>query len=412
VQVLVETGDFSGEPDEAGRIKTENLLEGMQRLGYDVINLGERELAGGVAQFRELTGKLKLAFINANFVYRDNGESLFAPYVIREYKTASGRSLKVGFLGLDALNTAFTKEAPGGRAVVMRDPVDAAKMHVPALRPRVDLLVLLANLSLRDLTTVLSSVKGVDLALVSYGARLSESGKLESLSGVPVLYSGDQGKRMGEVRLSLGKKAAPPAMQSHQIFLTRRYPSEPAMQALVDKAILRVNEVNKQAAERLAAAAPASTPAPLIIAPSNRTGGGPGIYAPPGQGIVPGAGASSPYATAATCETCHAQEYEVYRNSGHAHALDTLTKANQDFNAECVKCHVTGFDQPNGFVNAKQTPDLANVQCEACHGNGSAHLADLTKPFGRVPPRTCFTCHTKENSPDFVFYKYWDKIKH
>ena len=382
----------------------------MQGIGYEVINLGERELADGAARFQQSIASSKLIVTNANFVYRDNGEQFFAPYAIREYKLASGRAVKIGFIGLDTLNTAFSKEASSGRVVVMRDPMEAAKLHVPALRPRVDLVVLLANLSLRDLTTVLSGVKGIDLALVSYGPRLSESGKLESVAGVPVLYAGDQGKRLGEVRLTFGKKDELPVLASNQVFLTRRYPAEPKMQALIDKAIARVNEINKQSAERLASA---SAPSPAATPPNAapRNAGPRALPAPlPGSGRV--TEAAKPFLTATACETCHAREYDVYHGSAHAKAFDTLVKANQDFNAECVKCHVTGSEQPQGFVNARQTPELVNVQCEACHGNGSAHVTDPSKPFGRVPPRACFTCHTKENSPDFVFYKYWDMIKH
>ena len=408
---LVDTGDFSSEPDEAGRIKTGNIIDGMGMLGYDIVNLGERELAGGVAEFRAATAKSKLTFTNANFVYRDSGEPFFAPYVIREYKLPSGRTIKIGYLGLDALNTAFAKETPEGRVLAMRDPVEAAKLHVPLLRPRVDLVVLLANLSLRDLSSVLSAAKGIDVVLASYGPRLSEGGRLESLSGVPVLYSGDQGKRMGEVRITFGGKRDAPVMTSSQAFLTKRYPAEPKLQDLIDKTIVRVNEINKQNAAKLALASADAqgTPAPPAAQPIPPVLRAPGPREPlPGTSAPP----SKQFVTAMACETCHAQEYEVYRTSAHAHAFDTLAKVNQDFNPECVKCHVTGFQQPFGFVNARQTPDLANVQCESCHGNAAGHLSDPKKPFGQVPPRACFTCHTKENSPDFVFYKYWNMIKH
>src|SRR5262249_44773223 len=142
-------------------------------------------------------------------VYRDSGDPFYAPYAIREYKLAGGRSVKIGFIGLDALDSSFAKETPEGRGVVMRDPVDAAKFHVPILRPRAAMVVLLANLSLRDLTSLMSGVPGIDLALVSYGPRLSESGLLETVGGAKVLYAGDQGKRMGEVRVTFGKKGDP-----------------------------------------------------------------------------------------------------------------------------------------------------------------------------------------------------------
>ncbi|HZI93956.1 MAG TPA: hypothetical protein VFE84_06910, partial [Patescibacteria group bacterium] len=249
----------------------------MGMLGYDIVNLGERELAGGVAEFRAATAKSKLTFTNANFVYRDSGEPFFAPYVIREYKIPAGRTVKVGYIGLNALNTAFAKETPEGRVLTMRDPVEAAKLHLPLLRPRVDFVVLLANLSLRDLSSVLSAAKGIDVVLASYGPRLSEGAKLESLSGVPVLYSGDQGKRMGEVRIVFGNKKAAPVMTSSQAFLTKRYPADPKLQALIDKTVARVNDINKQNAEKLGApvagAQGATPPASQPLPPAGRVAG-------------------------------------------------------------------------------------------------------------------------------------------
>jgi hypothetical protein len=65
-----------------------------------------------------------------------------------------------------------------------------------------------------------------------------------------------------------------------------------------------------------------------------------------------------------------------------------------------------------GFRNPNATPGLANVQCEACHDSGAQHIQNTSEPYGAVPPRACFSCHTRENSPDFSFFKYWKIIEH
>ncbi|HKY32097.1 MAG TPA: multiheme c-type cytochrome [Candidatus Polarisedimenticolia bacterium] len=376
----------------------------MQTLGYDVLNVGVRELRDGIPAFLQRIQASPLPFTSASFVYRDNGEQLFAPFAIKEHTLARGRKLVIGYIGVTAANSAFAREADGGRVVIIRDPVEAVSTQVKVVRRRADLVVLLANMSPLDLTRVLEASPGIDLVLASAGPRLSIGGALETMASVPVLYAGDQGKRMGEVRITLGAKGEKPVLTSGHVWLTKRYPADPPLQSLIDSTIARVNELNRRAAEsRIAASAARAVPA------SGAEGAAAAPSRPPETAALAG---RHPFVTAAGCAACHAQAFEVYAGSGHARAFDTLVKANQDFNPECVSCHVTGFHEPDGFVDARQTPSLANVQCEACHGNGWEHLADPQRPYGAVPPRRCFACHTKENSPDFVFFKYWHLIKH
>ena len=93
-------------------------------------------------------------------------------------------------------------------------------------------------------------------------------------------------------------------------------------------------------------------------------------------------------------------------------AFDALVEGNQDFNEECVGCHVVGFGRKGGFANAKATPELANVQCEACHGPGSIHAESPAAGYGAAGARSCLRCHDPQNSPEFDFYSYWPKIRH
>jgi predicted CXXCH cytochrome family protein len=72
-----------------------------------------------------------------------------------------------------------------------------------------------------------------------------------------------------------------------------------------------------------------------------------------------------------------------------------VTTSAQDSKTQCVSCHVTGYDA------AKATWAEPGVTCEACHGPGSAHLADKTKivnPKKLTPDKeamVCGQCHSK-----------------
>jgi mono/diheme cytochrome c family protein len=118
------------------------------------------------------------------------------------------------------------------------------------------------------------------------------------------------------------------------------------------------------------------------------------------------------FAGSAVCVQCHQKAGEVWNSSGHARAFATLKKTHQEFDPECVTCHTTGAAARGGSTNAQQTPDYANVQCEACHGPGIGHVAKPEAGYGQVKQDFCKGCHTDELSPDFDYDVKWKTIAH
>ena len=125
------------------------------------------------------------------------------------------------------------------------------------------------------------------------------------------------------------------------------------------------------------------------------------------------------------CKNCHPNTYEFWSKTNHAHAFKTLKndkKPNTIFDAECVSCHTTGFEYNSGWQSEAATPHLAGNQCENCHGPGSKHVADpknaefrkliTVKAEQAKQNGFCERCHDAENSRQFDFAKYWDKIEH
>ena len=122
------------------------------------------------------------------------------------------------------------------------------------------------------------------------------------------------------------------------------------------------------------------------------------------------------------CATCHAAQTGFWQKTGHAHAWDTLVKVNKQLSLDCVRCHVTGWQQAGGVCRIDKTevggPGVVlagrrsglgrqDVQCEACHGPSSQHAAD---PPGHIKAQVtrldCMRCHEAANSPHFDYDKY------
>jgi hypothetical protein len=111
------------------------------------------------------------------------------------------------------------------------------------------------------------------------------------------------------------------------------------------------------------------------------------------------------------CSDCHDEEMEFWKTTRHNGAWKTLVDRGQQFDYECIGCHVTGWAQPGGS-NLAHNATLQNVQCETCHGPGSIHVAKggEEKPFAivRNPPKGMCAeqCHTKEHSDTFDYEPY------
>jgi excinuclease UvrABC ATPase subunit len=154
--------------------------------------------------------------------------------------------------------------------------------------------------------------------------------------------------------------------------------------------------------------------------------------------------AQNKYIGAKMCSACHktdkqGKQADIWSKSKHAEAYKALTTAkakevakekgidNPAEAKECIECHTFGKT-----VDAKLLEKSFNiqdgVQCESCHGAGSAYknmtiMKDKAKSIAAgmtefkdeaAIEKSCKTCHN-EKSPtykSFDFKEMWGKIKH
>lgn len=394
----MDAGDFTGDPNVPGRMQTEALIEGMNALGYKVANLSLRELSHGVDVFLERQKKAQFEFVSANLVWQDSGEPFVAPATVVKTALRDGaraRDVRIGFLGLTRHDPAFLKEGPGGRRIVTVDPLAAAEKRVPALREKADIVVALTALDLEQARQLAKRVKEIDLVLGG-DSSAGRSGMITRPDDFPedtqfgrtrLMYAGDQGKALGEVRLFFDPKKAIVSSQRALIQLTRDWPDDPALAQVMESVKVAINEYNK--AQTLAQS-PFAAPAPARAAP----------------------GREPAYTGSDRCAPCHENEFAVWARSGHAHAFQTLVSARQDYNPKCLPCHTIGYERATGYQNPQATPQLLNVGCESCHGPSSLHPETTAAGYGRTGVSLCVTCHTRENSPDYVPAEYVPKVIH
>jgi len=111
--------------------------------------------------------------------------------------------------------------------------------------------------------------------------------------------------------------------------------------------------------------------------------------------LVPSAAfAASDLVGPVSCRTCHAQAFEIWSKSPHAHATDSLTPE-QRKSPMCLSCH--SRDEQRG----SPADPVTGVSCETCHGGGRSYQPanvmrdkELARLFGLTDAATnCVACH-------------------
>ena len=106
------------------------------------------------------------------------------------------------------------------------------------------------------------------------------------------------------------------------------------------------------------------------------------------------------YVGAEKCKGCHPSQFKDFESRKFTKAWSVLQMRGKTKDPECLKCHVTGYGQPGGFVSDQATPQLRYKQCEACHGAGGLHAgnpgnADAKKALKSYvsDKNVCIECH-------------------
>lgn len=359
---------MAGEQDS---LKSGFMVQMMDRLGYDVATIGERELSFGQSFLLDTFKKTKIDLVSANVVYADSKKPFLKPYVIRK-----AGSVRVAFTGLLQKDAPVRKRA-GDKELVVLDPFETAKTLIPELRKKADVVVVLSHLGLTDGQKLTIEVPGIDVMV--FGHLVGLSRQVVQTQGVINVRAGERGQYIPSIHLVVQDRKIT-SYDGEVVALDDKIPADETMNKLVDAFQDELNKRFQAQQQKDAERQAGETKVALT---------------------------SDHYLGEKNCRRCHETEYQMYASQQHAHAFATLTKNQRDSTPECLPCHVTGMGQAGGFISKESTPDLVNVQCENCHGMGTMHGAGTV-----VGPEVCITCHTASQDPSFNFDEKVQKIVH
>jgi hypothetical protein len=373
--LLVDAGDFFGVELNYGKEKADVTMKSMAWMGYDAVVIGEKDFGFGVDYIVRRTQEIGLPVVVANVYDAVADTLLFPPSWVVEY--ASG--LSVGLIGVMGNGLKLPPQVPEG-VIRITEPIDAIKRELEEIRDRVEYVVVVAHLSRREAQAIATDVPEVDLVVFGHEGRPSGKGKSRRFGNAFLLQSPGKGLYLGVAFAVLDGDGGIRKINRFQHPLSKDYEDHEAVAKL-----FRSYDMNVAAKEK------SDIPSALFDAR---------------------AGLKKPFAGSEACRECHETEYAVWKQSKHAEAFAILEGRARQYDRDCIPCHTTGFYKRGGFEHVTVTPELVDVGCESCHGNGHDHESDPGTLFTDTAGETCRECHNDAQSPNFDFDAAWDRIRH
>lgn len=371
--LVVDGGDFFGMQINYGKEKADLTMKSMVLMGYDAAVPGEAEFSLGADYLHTRAGEIGLPLLACNIMDAGSGKPLFPSYKVVTYPDG----LRIGLIGVFGEKMQMPPQVEPG-TLRIASPLQRVRAIMEKLQPETDLIVVIAHMEFHGARELAQKQDGIDLIVYGHHGRPMRTTR--QINGAYLLQVPREGKYVGIATAILGPDRRIESLAVKQQPMSKEFSDDEAVVKLFDAYDINIALKEKSVM-------------PTGVTDPSRT-------------------VRKPFVTAGRCKECHEAIFESWRTTRHAAAFDTLIALSRNYDRDCTPCHTTGFYNIGGFVNAATTPDLVNVQCEACHGNGFDHSAHPGTKTAGLAHDSCMPCHTEEWSPAFDATAEWRKIAH
>jgi hypothetical protein len=430
-------------------ITAEGIMEAYNLMQYSAVAVGSYDLGAGLPFLKELASRSKFTWLSANLVHKSNRNTVFSPGIIRK-----AGDLTVGIIGLTGSNRKVNLQENDNAVVLPWQ--DVLPDLIADMSTRCDLLILLSNSSLEQNQKIAQNFEDIHIIVQSFPQSSNYNPNL--ISNSLLTKTGKQGKYLGWMeidwqkskiwgrkgaikelslkkqeldgvngRISRMERRAPDEdlasnsayrnllrnkerLQSSIIFLENELhdlkksghapstfdnsfvaldielPDQPEVEKIVQRVKKNVNLAGRNKTEAISKLEPLSLE-------------------------------KLPFTGWQRCAQCHKPQTDFWERTDHATSYTTLVEQEQQFNLNCLPCHVTARYGTTRISDDESVllslpPVLQQVGCEVCHGPGKAHAAsgDPSSISRKPAPETCLRCHTPDNDDNFSYENDLERV--
>lgn len=210
--LLLDAGDYlwRDRDDILYEVKTLHALKLLKILQYDVLNIGE----GEIALSDRLDGLREPRVVNANITGTGAALAKREPYVIKDIG-----DLKIGILGVTS--SKFLKDAAAEKNLTVANPKATLRKLVPEIRKKAGIVVVLSHLGWEESGDIAASIPGIDIVIVGHDGDY-EDYEPKRVNSTLMVKNSIGGGLAGVIKIWAGRSGKVKSMQSELIPLDKQ----------------------------------------------------------------------------------------------------------------------------------------------------------------------------------------------
>jgi len=366
--IVVDAGDFLSATKNI--LKDSIAFRGMELINYDAVGVGDQEFFRGVQFFKDIAKDSNLPLVSTNLI-KPELPGVYSKIIVER----SGISFGILSVMDSQVFRFYPEDVQNSVSTTSYEEVLPGELS--ALREKVDVIVLLSHLGIEKDRELAKTLQGIDIIVGSHTQTVLEVP--EQVGNTLIVHAGKDGYYVGELRLVFNEDSRKiHSYESQLIPMDISLPNDPTM---VDM-IIEYNRLSRRRAGKMVERI-SPVPQEFLVASPDR------------------------------CGACHSDELDHWETTPHALSFEVLEREHKHKSPQCLACHTTGFGRDDGYLNYNITAELKTVNCTECHYVTEAHLTEPSQNRSiMVMKEKCIRCHDKENSPEFEFTSFVEKIRH
>lgn len=438
-RLLVDAGSLlfsqtklsQGRSGEQAKVNARGVIRAFNAMGYDAVGISRMDLAAGADFLQELQKEAGFSLLSANIVNKDDNSLFFKSHIVKEMA-----GLSVAVIGLTGH---FDETLPGSIQLKTLDWQEVLPGLIETIKPSSQVIVLLSSAP-HDVNREISQ-KFSSINIIVQSSLHPRNLQPQLVNNSLICQTDKEGKYLGRLEIQWNSSGVWQGQGPDDLTILKQehdriswqlrkvqskgdpeiiYKNKPANLRAFRKLEDRKHSIEDEmtALEKRGNApsdksifentflelAPEVADAPFvaeIVKSTRKEVNSIGRNKGTTEMLVGYAGSQS-------CFVCHGDIADRWKKSGHGRAYATLEKREQQYNTNCLPCHVTGISMQDKHLSLSIPETLRNVGCETCHGPALNHALEPEKwPGGAVSPTAslCLQCHNPERDDSFDFEK-------